>query len=188
MKMQSLRRTALLGLGMALALSLTLPVAMARGSVHLHIEVTDEETGEMRFKLDTPITAIDAILDALHDQMDGGFDLDFAEMSGHGMDIHKMWMALRDEDLGDFLEVNDGEEHIRVWKDREAFQVRVTKDGESRPTVMVYLPIPVLDALFSGAGDAQLDLQAALRELEAMAPITLVEVYDDDETVRIWLD
>ena len=53
---------------------------------------------------------------------------------------------------------------------------------------MVYLPVQVLDALFSGPEGSLPNLKVALRELEHMAPLTLVEVYDDGETVKVWLE
>lgn len=181
----ALSRAVLGFLTLSLVGALCVPAAMARGKVHLRVEVTNEDSGEMKINLDMPLTAIESILEVLNDQVDGNFDMDFGH---HGMDVRRIYMALRDEEEADFLEVNDGDEHVRIWKDRDAFHVRVTRDGDSRPTVMIYLPLQVLDALFSGPEDSMPDLKVALRELEDMAPLTLVEVYDDHETVKIWLE
>jgi len=172
-------------LTLSLIAALTAPAALARGEVHLRVEVTDEDSGEMKVNLDMPLGAIESILDILNDQVHGDFNMDFGN---HGMDVRRIYMALRDEDMGEFLEINDGDDHVKVWKDRDAFQVRVTRDGDARPLARVYLPIPLLDALFSGPDESLPNLKEALKELEHMAPLTLVEVYDDHETVKIWLE
>ena len=178
-------RTVVGFLTLSLIGALCAPAALARDRVHLRVEVTDEDSGEMKVNLDMPLTAIESILEVLNDQVHGNFDMDFGN---HGMDVRRIYMALRDEEEADFLEINNGDEHVRVWKDRDAFQVRVTRDGDPRPVVMVYLPLQVLDALFSGPDESMPNLKVALKELEHMAPITLVEVYDDHETVKIWLE
>lgn len=178
--------------GLALCLGLALAPALARGPVHLHVEVVDVDSGDLQVSLNVPVTAIESMLEVLHDQLGdqlgSDFDLDFRDFGHSGFDLRQMYLALRDEDLDDFLEVNDGDEHVKIWKDREAFQLRVSHDGETRPTAMVYLPLPMLDAMFAGPDGSPPDLKAALLELEAMAPITLVEVYDRDQTVKIWLE
>ena len=172
-------------LTLSLIAALCAPAALASDKVHLRVEVRNEDSGEMKVDLDMPLGAVESILDVFNDQVHGDFNMDFGD---HGMDVRRIYMALRDEDMSDFLEINDGDEHVKVWKDRDAFRVRVTRDGESRPVVMVYLPIPLLDALFSGPDESLPNLKAALQELEHMAPLTLVEVYDDEETVRVWLE
>ena len=172
-------------LTLSLMAALFVPVALAGDEVHLRIEVTDENSGEMKVNLDMPLGAIESILDILTDQVHGDFNMDFGH---HGVDVRRIYMALRDEDMSDFLEINSGEEHVKVWKDRDAFQVRVTREGAPRPVAMVYLPLPLLDALFSGPDESLPNLKGALKELEHMAPLTLVEVFDEDETVRIWLE
>ena len=138
-------------LTLSLIAALCAPAALASGDVHLRVEVRDEDSGEMKVDLNMPLGAVESILDVLNDQVHGDFNMDF---SGHGMDIRRIYMALRDEDMSDFLEVNDGDQHVKVWKDRDAFRVRVTRDGYSRPLASVYLPLPLLDALFSGPDES----------------------------------
>jgi hypothetical protein len=185
MKQLSIGRYVVGILTLSLIAALFAPVALARGEVHLRVEVMDEDSDEMKVNLDMPLGAIESILDILNDQVDGDFNMDFGN---HGMDVRRIYMALRDEDMADFLEVNDGDDHVKVWKDRDAFQVRVTRDGNSRPVAMVYLPLPLLDALFSGPDESIPNLKDALDELSHMAPLTLVEVYEDRQTVKIWLE
>jgi hypothetical protein len=172
-------------LTLALAACLVMPAAWARRDIQLHVEVTDEDTGDMRMNLHLPLDSIDAILEILHEEVDFDVHQDFRH---HGMDLRKLYLALRDQDLSNFLEVNDGGDHVRIWKDDEAFQVLVEREDEPRPVAKVYLPLQVMDALFSGPDEAMLNFSAALEELRNLAPLTLVEANDDHETVRVWVD
>ena len=122
-------------------------------------------------------------MDIINDQVHGDFNMEFGD---HGMDVRRIYMALRDSDMSDFLEVNDGDEHVKIWMDHDAFQVRVTRAGEQ--VAKVYLPLQVLDALFSGPEDELPNTRAAMDELSSLAPLTLVEVFEGHETVRVWVE
>jgi hypothetical protein len=172
-------------LTLSLMLAWAAPAAWARGEAHLRVEVVDERTGEMKVNLDMPLNAVESILDIINEQVHGDVGMDF-DFGDHGMDVRKIYLALRDSDMSDFLEVNDGDTHVKVFMDRDAFQVRATEDGNL--VASVYLPIQVLDALFSGPEDELPNTRAALKELASLAPITLVEVYEDHETVKIWVE
>ena len=167
----------------ALVAGVAAPVAQARGDVLLRVEVNDPRTGEQRVRLNLPLDSIDQLLAIASKEM--GHELDFD--MGHGMNLRALYLAFRDEDLSDFLEVNseDGE-HVRVWKDQDAFHVQVQEEGYYEPNVRIYMPLQVLDVLF--LDDEELDLRGALDELRNMAPLTLVEVDKEDENIRIWLE
>ena len=77
---------------------------------------------------------------------------------------------------------------MKVWKDSEAFRVQVWEGNQTEPKVKVQLPLQVTDVLFGGADATTPDFKAALEKLKEFAPMTLVEVRDDDQTVRIWLE
>ena len=53
--------------------------------------------------------------------------------------------------------------------------------------VHIRVPVALVDALLSGPED-ELDLQAALTELENMGRDEIVRVDDGRDTVRIWID
>ena len=53
--------------------------------------------------------------------------------------------------------------------------------------VEVKVPMKVVDALFS-AGKDELDVVAALRALSANGNTELVNVKDEENTVRVWID
>ena len=166
-----------------LALAAT-ATAVAAGEVRLRVEVDDAVTGEQRVRLNIPLNSVESMLDIFQDELDVDF---LREVDTHGVRLRDLYLAIRDEDLSDFLEVQDRNgEHVKIWKDQEAFYIQVQEAGRSEPNVNVYLPLSVMDALLLD-GDAP-DLQAAMDELRRLAPLTLVEVDHDDEIVRIWLE
>jgi len=88
-------------------------------------------------------------------------------------------------------------------------KIRVYKNGADTPSVLVNLPMSLVSAVLhvaakgesrvsldspgiggdrSGPRHRDLDLDALIRELEAMEPGQVVEVQDDDEKVSIWIE
>lgn len=186
-KMMSMNLAAAGILAIATAGGIGTAQAATGQEVHLRVEIRDAGTGEDRVKLNLPIAAVDAILDAAGEQIETEWvDL---KQETHGVDIKKLYLSLRDQDLSELLEVNgDDGERVKVWKDREAFRVHVWDDGATEPKVKIQLPLAVTDALFGGPPDAPPDLKAAVAKLKEFAPLTLVEVNEGDESIRIWLE
>jgi hypothetical protein len=187
MRTKQILRISAAVLFVALVASVAAPVAEARGDVQLRVEVDDPRTGEQRVRLNLPLRSIDQLLAIASQQMDEEHEFDFNLDMGNGMNMRALYTVFRDEDLTDLLQVNgeDGE-NVRVWKDRDAFHVEVQEEGYYEPNIRIYLPLQVLDVLFM-EGD-ELDMSGALEELRRMAPLTLVEVDTEEETVRVWLE
>jgi hypothetical protein len=62
-------------------------------------------------------------------------------------------------------------------------------------TVKITLPISMAKLLAHCARDkhvrtdkADIDIAAALKDLEDLSPLTLLEIVDDDATIKIWLE
>jgi hypothetical protein len=163
------------------------PTPVAASDVHLRVEIKSLSSGEERVKMNLPLAAIDAILEAAGPDL--ATEWGNLKEETHGVDLQKLYRSLRDQDLSDLLEVNgeDGE-RVKVWKDSEAFRVQVWEGNQTEPKVKVQLPLQVTDVLFGGADATAPDFKAALEKLKEFAPMTLVEVRDDDQTVRIWLE
>lgn len=75
------------------------------------------------------------------------------------------------------------------------FKVLITDNKSGKDIVKVTLPISMAKLLAHCAKDkhlhtdkADIDVAAALRDLEEMSPMTLLEIVDDDVTVKIWLE
>lgn len=75
------------------------------------------------------------------------------------------------------------------------FKILVTDNKSGTDTVKITLPISMARLLAHCAKDkhmhtdkADIDIEAALRGLDDMSPMTLLEIVDDDATVKIWLE
>jgi len=162
-------------------------VPVAAGEVHLRVEIRNLASGEERVKMNLPLAAIDAILDSAGPAIAGEWG-EFKEET-HGVDLRTLYRSLRDQDLSDFLEVTgDDGEKVKVWKDSEAFRVQVWEGTQGEPKVKIQLPLEVTDVLFGGADATAPDIKGALEKLRQFAPMTLVEIRDESETIRIWLE
>jgi hypothetical protein len=84
-----------------------------------------------------------------------------------------------------------------VGKEVKWFKILVTDNKTSTDKVKVTLPISVVEIFLSCAsdkhmkihgGECDIDLQAVFKELKALGPMALIEVYEDEETVKIWLE
>jgi hypothetical protein len=75
------------------------------------------------------------------------------------------------------------------------FKVLITDNKSGTDIVKVTLPISMAKLLSHCAKDkrvhtdkADIDIAAALKDLEDLSPMTLLEIVDDDATVKIWLE
>ena len=82
-------------------------------------------------------------------------------------------------------------------KEVKWFKILVTDNKTNKDKVKVTLPISVVEIFLRCADDKRLkiqegkcniDLQAVFKELKALGPMALIEVNEDDETVKIWLE
>jgi len=71
-------------------------------------------------------------------------------------------------------------------------KIRVYEKGATTPSVLVNLPMSLVSAVLRVAAKseapARLDLEALIKELEAMGPGQVVEVQDEDEKVSIGIE
>ena len=75
------------------------------------------------------------------------------------------------------------------------FKILITDNKSRTDIVKVTLPISMAKLLAHCAKDkhlhmdkADIDIAAALKDLEEMSPMTLLEIVDDGATVKIWLE
>jgi len=75
------------------------------------------------------------------------------------------------------------------------FKVLVTDNRSGTEVVKLSLPIIIVRYLAHASKNGHMhtdrcdiDIAAALRELEELSPLTLLEIVDDDSTVKIWLE
>jgi hypothetical protein len=88
--------------------------------------------------------------------------------------------------------VFDDEDQVRVAKEKKQLAVRVIEKQEKGKDkqVNIRIPIPVVEALLSGEGtdEGQLNLVAALEALGRHDSGEVISVNDGEDRIRIWVD
>jgi len=180
-----------------LALAATLPLlagtpaaSPSEGAAWVHIRVEEPRQGS-KVHVNLPMPALEAVLKAAPDAVASGGHIHLGgHRRGHDHeleveDFRRLWMELRNAGDAEIVSVEEGDERVNVSRKGDLVLVRVQEDG-GRETVHVDLPVALVDALFSGAGD-ELNVRAALAELRRLRG-DVVRVEDHDSTVRIWID
>jgi hypothetical protein len=82
-------------------------------------------------------------------------------------------------------------------KEVKWFKVLVTDAKTNKDKVRITMPIGLLEVLANCAGDkalhvrnegADIDLKVLLAELKKMGPMALIEIYEEDEIIKVWLE
>jgi hypothetical protein len=82
-------------------------------------------------------------------------------------------------------------------KEVKWFKLLVTDNKTNKDKVRITLPISLVEVFVKCAEnkhvklnreDCDIDLQAMLAELKKIGPMAIIEVYEDDETVKVWLE
>jgi hypothetical protein len=82
-------------------------------------------------------------------------------------------------------------------KDVKWFKVLVTDTKTNKDKVKITLPLVLVEVFLKCAddkhlrindGDCNIDFEALLAELKKIGPMALIEVYEDGETVKVWLE
>lgn len=169
--------------------TLLVGTSAAERSPWLHVEVGDGD--DQRVNVNLPLAVARIAVRAMDDEIAkhvrmearnielGDSELDLAELK-------QMWRELRKAGDGELLRVEDGRETVTVEQRGDRVLVHVDEGGRGA-TIRVEVPSDVIDALFAGDGD-DLDLVAALAELDSGYRGDLVVVEDGDNRVRVWID
>jgi hypothetical protein len=193
------------------ACSLVPPFAAAQTSssseqwIHVRVESREDKTETVR--VNVPVEMAVKVLPAIkHKNLcDGKVHIDSAHLDD--VDLHTMLDAVRTAKDGEYVTVQSKENDVRVAKSGGYLYIHATekkhrekagKAGEGKesankmpaawePKVEVKVPMKVVDALLS-AGKDELDVVAALRALSANGNTELVNVKDEENTVRVWID
>jgi len=106
-------------------------------------------------------------------------------------------LANRNDDLQTIKKAVKENPGYEAGKEVKWFKILVTDNKTSKEKVKVTLPLSVVEIFLNCAndkhmkiaeGETDIDLQAVFKELKALGPMALIEVYEDDETVKIWLE
>ncbi len=166
------------------AAALAVPAtAHAQESSWIHVSV-DEADGTTA-RVNVPASMVDVALD-IADERGLEEDLRFGPDAEVSLEqLRSLWREMRDAGDAEFVNVRDGDEHVRIFRGGERVYVHVDEGETER--VRVEMPASVADALLSSEGE-RLDLRAAVQELAGSGSQELVRVRERDADVRIWVD
>ncbi len=178
-------------------MNLNLPLAAIEAALALAPEAIVDSEGQLQLggQREIPVVAIREVWN----QMRGAGDIEFANIQDgrqsirvarEGDTILVNVTGTDDEDArheGDADE--DDAEHGRDDADHdEAGHRRAGRDRHHRAIgeVQIRVPVRVVDALLSGAGET-LDVRAAIQELASLRG-EMVQVVQPDARIRVWID
>ena len=171
-------------------------------------------TGQTSMSLNLPLAAIEAALamapEAIVDS-DGQLQLG-GQREIPVTAIRAAWSQLRDVGDVEIANIQDGQQSVRIAREGDTILVDVTgtDDGDDAGgeggadegadqddagrgrargfagEVQVRVPVSVVDALLSGAGET-LDVRAAIQELSALRG-EMVQVVHPEGRIRVWID
>jgi len=173
-----------LGLGMAAVAG---PAAIAKPSsggdvIWLKVEVHDSGSGRANVKVNVPLSLIEVVIDSI-DKREFMANL----QDEHHLDLQKLWREVRNMNGSDFVTVETDEENVRVWKDYDFFRIDVDKIDGKEGRVEVKLPLAIMDYLFESKR-RNFDFAELVDQLRGHLPLTLVQMRDEDHSVKIWME
>ena len=162
----------------------------AQAKPWIHIEVTEEGASESKVHVNLPLSVVQVALDVAPEKIvsDGHIHIDHHGNNDLSVeDLRRLWQELREAGDAEFVSVEKDDETVTITREGELFLIDVDeRSSDEAETVRVRVPVRVVDALFSGEGDA-LNLRDALEELKDERG-EIVRVDGPNENVRIWID
>lgn len=151
----------------------------------LHVRVVESGEGET-VNVNMPLSMAEKVLPAINqgDLHNGKITTD---MHMQDVDLAAILDALRTAPDNEFVTVQSKDENVRVAKVHDNLVVHVVENGKDGEHVDVTVPMRVINALVA-KGTHEMDLTAAIHEMEQMGDATLVTVQEASESVRIWID
>lgn len=162
-------------------------VAVAASTTrYLHVRVSNPANHEL-VRVNVPLMLAEKVIPAInHGQLRDG-KICVGNFQADKVNIRAILDALKTAPEGEFVTVQAPDSDVRVAKERSQLVVHVI-DKSSSENVDVTVPWDVAQALISDTTDNQLNLEAAIKALDAVGDTTLVRVTGRDESVRVWID
>ena len=176
-------------IGLIALMAVALPLA-ALASNWIHVEVT-EDGGETMVKAQFPVSMVEVALGIAEDEIaeSGALRLDDADITVE--ELRAMWIELREAGDAEFVNIKETSgEHVSVYRKGDFVHVDVedrSSYSDREEKVNIKVPVSVIDKLFEGEGE-ELNLRAALAELERAAHGQVISVMDGDTEVKVWID
>jgi len=87
--------------------------------------------------------------------------------------------------------------NYEAGKEVKWFKLLVTDNKTNKDKVRITLPISLVEVLIKCAEsrhmkihgeECDIDLKELFKQLKEVGPMAIIEVYEDDETVKVWLE
>jgi hypothetical protein len=152
----------------------------------LHVQV-NETSKQSKVNVNLPLTVVEAVLKAAPEKVsaDGKIKLGIDDRDVRLDDLRKAWKELKAVGDGQFVTVEEKDQHVEVARKGDLVIVRV-ENADKGEQVNVEVPVSLVDVVLAGPGDT-IDVKAALAEL-AKRRGDVVRVTDKDSHVRVWID
>jgi hypothetical protein len=153
-----------------------------------HIRVTETGADPTNVAVNMPLSLIEAALKLVPEQVHQEIDVELNEVDFDLDDLRQFWKDVKDVDDATFVTVESPDQTVKVAKEGDMLVARTTERTADGAQVDVRFPFAVLDALFQGTGEHELDLVGAARALAQYGDGDIVSVNDGTSQVRVWVD
>jgi hypothetical protein len=153
-----------------------------------HVRVSETGVDPTEVAINLPLSLVEAALRALPAQIHREIDLELNEIDFELADLRQFWQDVRGLEDATFVTVESADATVRIAKEGALLVARTTERSGGGAQVDVRFPFAVLDALFQGTGEHQVDLVGAARALAEYGDGDIVTVDDGETRVRVWVD
>jgi hypothetical protein len=153
-----------------------------------HVRVTEGGSKPTTVAVNLPLSLIESALKLIPQHVQHEIDMELNDVDFEIEDLRAFWEDVRDVEDATFVTVESPEETVKVAKEGELLVARTTERTAEGAQVDVRFPFAVLDALFQGTGEHEVDLVGAARALAEYGDGDIVTVEDGETRVRVWVD
>jgi hypothetical protein len=153
-----------------------------------HVRVTEGGSKPTTVAVNLPLSLVEAALQLIPEHVQHEIDMELNDVDFEIEDLRKFWEEVRDVEDATFVTVESPEETVKIAKEGELLVARTTERTAEGARVDVRFPFAVLDALFQGTGEHEVDLVGAARALAEYGDGDIVTVDDGATRVRVWVD
>jgi hypothetical protein len=153
-----------------------------------HVRVTESGADPTHVAVNVPLSLIEAALKLVPEQVHEEIDVELNQADFDLDDLRQFWKDVKDVEDATFVTVESADETVKIAKEGDLLVARTIERTEKGAQVDVRFPFAVLDALFQGTDEHQLDLVGAARALAEYGDGDIVTVDDGETQVRVWVD
>jgi hypothetical protein len=153
-----------------------------------HVRVTEGGDEPTQVAVNLPLSLIEAAIKLVPEEVHKEIDVELNEVDFDLEDLRQFWAEVKDVQDATFVTVQSPDETVKIAKEGDFLVARTTEKSASGAQVDVRFPFAVLDAMFQGTGEHELDLIGAVRALAEYGDGDIVTVDDGETRVRVWVD